>query len=53
MIFKILKKIGRVVLFLVTLPFWLPVLLWLYLVFTLLNFKIDPEQTNEENENEM
>ena len=37
----------------VTLPIWLPILLWLYLVFTLLNFEIDPEQTNEVEEDEI
>ena len=37
----------------VTLAIWLPILLWLYLVFTLLNFEIDPEQTDEEVEDEI
>ena len=53
MILKILKKIGSFLLVLVTLPFWLPILLWVCVVFTLLNFEIDPEQTNEEEEDEM
>ena len=37
----------------VTLPIWLAILLWLYLVFTLLNFEIDPEQTDEEEDEEV
>ena len=49
----IFEKISRFFLAVVTLAIWLPILLWLYLVFTLLNFEIDPEQTDEEVEDEM
>jgi ABC-type spermidine/putrescine transport system permease subunit I len=49
----IFEKISRFFLAVVTLPIWLPILIWLYLVFTLLNFEIDPEQTDEEVEDEM
>jgi len=49
----IFEKISRFFLAVVTLAIWLPILLWLYLVFTLLNFEIDPEQTDEEVEDEI
>ena len=52
-----MQKLKKLLLVTITLPLWLPVMIWLFLIFTMLDWEIDPgnHQNHEDgdNDNEM
>jgi hypothetical protein len=52
-----MQKLKKLLLVTITLPLWLPVMIWLFLIFTLLDWEVDPinHQNHEDgdNDNEM
>ena len=52
-----MQKLKKLLLVTITLPLWLPVMIWLFLLFTMLDWEVDPvnHQNHEDgdNDNEM